>query len=110
MKKCSICKIEKKIDEFHKSSGTYCKPCSRAYARSYRKRYYQAHKEEVLEYKAEYQKKNKDKAYLWTKRWLDANKEKMRAYYRSQYYARVMREQLEELIKKGETESLPLES
>lgn len=47
VKTCAVCQVTKNIEEFGKG---YCKECQRAYAREYRKKYYQICKEEIINY------------------------------------------------------------
>lgn len=65
IKICPRCQVSKNIEDF--SSG-YCKDCQRAYAREYRKKYYQVCKDEIITYTTirnkevynyKYQNKNK---------------------------------------------------
>lgn len=71
MKKCSKCKIEKPLDDFHKDSSkkdglcSKCKPCFRAY--------YKANKERIAEYK----EANQDMIAKYNKAYLQANRKKI---------------------------------
>lgn len=83
MKYCWVCKQEKPLSEFYKDKhrpdgyGQKCKDCDRIFRRGKRKRnpdtykkrdarYYQAHREQKLQYLKEWREKNvqKSKAHL----------------------------------------------
>lgn len=75
MKKCTVCKVDKVLNDFSISKGrsyARCKECAREYARKYhhtnkekcntnRKKYYQEHREDCIKSQKEYYKKNKNK-------------------------------------------------
>jgi hypothetical protein len=81
MKKCSKCKEEKELTEFHKdsskSSGLYpqCKHCKNEFMSS-KKDYYSKTREK-------YREENKEKIYKSTKEWRGKNKEHRKDVYKS---------------------------
>jgi len=78
-KKCSRCKKEKLLDNFHKDKSknlgvaSNCKVCKK----DYQKEYYDNNKKELVEYQKKYIKANKSKIADRTKKYREANREKI---------------------------------
>lgn len=100
MKKCSKCKLNKTIDDFHKSSRSrdglhsYCKACSskskKAWFKKNRDRalaemrdYYKNNKEKINQKTREHYFKNLDLYKTYNKKYYQANKEKRREYLKT---------------------------
>jgi len=79
MKKCSTCKIEKELGDFHKNTkhkdghASKCKPCAKAYQEGY----YKGNKETVLSQKRSYYTENRESAAAQMKLYRDKNKESL---------------------------------
>lgn len=96
MKKCSTCKIEKELAEFHKNKSSSdrlcnrCKSCDKAYAvtdktRETRRKTREANKDRVNERYRKYAKENRDKMSIYQKRYTDKNRDKIRELNRKSY-------------------------
>ena len=85
MKKCSRCKVEKELTEFHKKKTTKdglsnsCKSCVKEYS----KKHYQANKEYRKEQIKEYRKNNKENVKEYKKKHYQANKKKIKEYQKA---------------------------
>ena len=83
MKKCSKCKIQKPLVEFHRNKRakdgrkSHCKSCTA--------QHYEENKEKIIERVARYRAENKEKIAEKNARWYEENKEK-RADYMARYY------------------------
>ena len=76
---CSICKVEKNINEFNKNSNTkdgYRSDCRECQSKYY-KEYYQENKDSIAEKSKEYRQENKDKIAEYKKEYRQKNKDKI---------------------------------
>ena len=105
VKICSVCKIEKNIDEYHKSScGSFgrdsrCKTCKRQHRldnitkfKEYDKKRQIEKKEHISLQKREYVKNNKEKHESYHREYRSNNKDKISEYCKSEDGKRVRRE------------------
>lgn len=87
MKICSICKIEKPIDEFHKHKGrrdglnSSCKECTREKSNDY----YKANKEKCLAKMKIYAEENKDKNREYHKSYRKLNEDRIKSNKKSYF-------------------------
>ena len=88
MKKCSICKSERELNNFYKKSSSKdgfrseCKYCSNIKSRSYKKNYYHRNKEKLDKehikiYLRKYKESNKESNKVYLKIYREDNKEKI---------------------------------
>jgi hypothetical protein len=83
MKRCTVCKIEKNLDDFHPHPRykygvrAQCKECRSQLG----KEYYEANKEECLSRCADYRQNNKEKRKQTCDNYRNNNKHKAREYY-----------------------------
>jgi len=84
-KECSICKVVKPLDEFHRQKHgpngrrAKCKECVSEYQKQYR----QANKEEIKEYQKEYRQDNKEKKKEYASQYRQEHKEERNEYERN---------------------------
>ena len=77
MKRCSVCKTEKELNEFSSDkrvpSGKShrCKSCMNAYAAEYRKK----HREKARQYAKKYREENLEKCYAWRAKYKQRKKD-----------------------------------
>jgi hypothetical protein len=92
IKKCSRCKIDKNLDQFHKSKGrkdgrrSHCKSCRYEYSknnidklREAKRKYTERNLEKVRKSKSEYHLKNREKILIKQKFYYNKNKEQILA-------------------------------
>jgi len=81
-KKCSKCRKEKSVSEFHKDvtkndgCHTFCKACTKQKSKAYRENNLEKLKEKFRIWREE----NKEKARQFTKTWKDNNKDRIKEY------------------------------
>jgi len=86
-KKCSVCKVNKNLDEFYDQKNCNlgkrpdCKSCFIENTKESRKKYREKNKEKIKNSEKEYRKNNKKK----TKQYYNKNKEKLKAYSKEWY-------------------------
>ena len=82
MKTCTICNIEKELDEFYKDKSkklgisSTCKECSKKYSKTYTVK----HKDSALAYQKEYRKDNKVQQRKQHKQYYESHKEELKLY------------------------------
>lgn len=92
---CSKCKIEKDINEFHKSRSE-CKPCRKVSKKKYydenkskllenKKKYYLIHRKEILEKRIDHRQKKIESIKKYKKEYYQKNKNKFNEYYKARY-------------------------
>ena len=90
-KKCSKCKQEKPLSEYHKKTGrkdglkSSCKDCCREYAKlwwaesggenGHWRKYYQENKERILDKQKQWRSENPDKSRRATREWANRNRD-----------------------------------
>ena len=85
MKKCSRCKVEKELTEFHKKKTTKdglinnCKSCVKEYS----KKHYQANKEQKKEYYQANKEHRIEQVKEYKKKYYQSNKEKIKEYQKA---------------------------
>ncbi len=101
-KKCSICKVEKPLNEFYMQKGGYlekradCKLCSNertkkwqsehlSYINEYQKKYFKKNKEKIIKRSKEYYLENIVKYNKYGKEYYYNNKKKINEYSRNYY-------------------------
>lgn len=87
MKRCSKCKIEKEVSEFHRNKSTkdglqdYCKPCISGVGKKWRAdhNYYENHKEHKRKVARKWYGDNKERHHKSTGQWKRNNRPKVNA-------------------------------